>query len=1013
MPDRKELAADTIIYETNLMQIKVGKVKGRGGSAIVYEGQKISNGKSEYCLVKEVFPLNKGVFRDENGTILTKDEAGKDLYQRVLSACKSEVDNHAKLVGYDAPRSDIMLRASEYISPETSTNGNAYMILDTVECKTLADIKRSSVYEACRYIEKLLAAVSYIHQKGALHLDIAPDNVIIAETTDVVRLIDFNSSCFKDEKTNLYHSGSSKKGYSASEVCDGFSPNICAASDLFSVAAVLYTMIFNELYEDKDISLRRQKPVVGRKVTEKLNNIISKPAQRLLAEILCKGLAHYASDRYQTAEEMLAVIEKLTELTAPAVVYPLDFSAHTRSLLPSFCQKRDSMLDAVHRELEEHNHVFVGGIGGSGKSALSSMFVNKFSSEYDAVQTIIFTSCKDVIKSVGFAGISDSDSYYKEHPDDLYAAKLYALQTKTDSRTLLIIENYTKRKDDCYDDLMTCPCRIIFNTRSTINNDDFLPLEDISEEEALEYFLTVSERVNETETIKEIIPFTGRNFLLMKLLALKLRNSPNVTAEFVLNKLRSNERFDKGRFTFDKFNEETQEEILHEVFSISNLLPEETELLSSMTLVPYCGIKQTDFEQALALDIEENPVDGLVRLGWITRTDEGTAVKLSLHQTISDFFARSDKTKPDFDKFAPLLEKMCEIFDIDNAGTLDERESVLSVSDFFARRVTGDNLACAAIYDLIGHNYSDNGDYCKALEYHNAAHKIRVSVLGENNADTAASYIDIGNAYFDLGDIDKALENYNKTDIIFQSGSGEKHPDKAISFNDIFHAFSGFGNWDKVLEYCNMVLEEALSVFGENHPYTALSYDNFGGAYCGLHEYKKALEYYNKALEIRLSIFGENHHHTAESYIHIGSAYSGLRDYKMALENYNTALKIYQSVLGENHPDTATCYNSIGCTYRSLNDWNNALEFCSKALDIRLSVLGEKHPDTAQSYYDISFVYCFLGECSKALESCNKALNIFLPVFVKKHPVVKKCRKSIKIIKLVNRIRKIISSLFR
>ncbi|HBM98162.1 MAG TPA: hypothetical protein DD413_01920, partial [Ruminococcus sp.] len=812
MSCRKELAADTIIYKTDLEQIKVGKEKGRGGSAIIYEGQRIS-GKSEFCLIKEVYPIDKGIFRDEAGTIQPKDEKGKNLYQSILSACESEVYNQAKLVGSDAPRNDTMLRASEYISPEMSVNGNAYLILDTVECKTLADIKIFSVYEACKYTEKLLVAVSYVHQKGALHLDIAPDNIIVAETTDVVRLIDFNSSCFKDEKTNLYHSISSKKGYSASEVRDGFLRNICAASDLFSVTSVMYMMIFNELYEDKEEykNPRRQTPMIGRKVAEKLDNFISKPAERLLVEILCKGLAHYSSDRYQTAEEMLDVIKKLAELTMPTTVYPLDLSTHTRSLLPNFCQERDSMLEAVHQKLEEHNHVFVGGIGGSGKSALSAMYVNKYSSKYDAVQIIGFTSCKDVIKAVGFAGISDNDSYYKEHPDDLYYAKLHALQTKTDSRTLLIIENYTQGKDEQYDDLMTCPCCIIFNTRNTINTADFLSLMDISEDEALEYFLTVSERENEAEIIKEIIPFTGHNFLLMKLLALKLRNSPNISAEFVLNKLRSNERFDKGRFSFDKFNEETQEEILCEVFNISGLSSEETEILSAMTLVPYCGIKQADFEQALALDVEENPVDGLVRLGWITRTNKGMELKISLHQTISDFFARTEETKPNYEKFAPLLEKMCEVFNVvDNAEILAEREEVISASDFFVRRVTGDNLACAKIYNCIGDNYYAVGKYRNALEYFNTALKIRLSVLDENHPDIATSYNNIGYVYDSLGDYDKALKYYNTAFKIRLSIFGKNHPDTSESYNNVGHVYSSLGDYDKALEYYNTALKIRL-----------------------------------------------------------------------------------------------------------------------------------------------------------------------------------------------------------
>ncbi len=294
----------------------------------------------------------------------------------------------------------------------------------------------------------------------------------------------------------------------------------------------------------------------------------------------------------------------------------------------------------------------------------------------------------------------------------------------------------------------------------------------------------------------------------------------------------------------------------------------------------------------------------------------------------------------------------------------------------------------ATSYNNMGLVYDAQGDYAKALEYHNKALKIRLATFGENHPDVATSYNNMGLVYYSQGDYAKALEYYNKALKIWLAIFGENHPNVATSYNNMGMVYYAQGNYAKTLKYHNKALEIRLAIFGEKHPDVTISYNNMGMVYYAQSDYTKALEYYNKALKIMLAIFGENHPLVATSYNNIGSVYYSQGDYAKVLEYYNKALKIWLAIFGENHPLVATSYNNIGGIHAIQNGYDLALDYHQKALSIRLSVYGENHPDVATSYNNIGSVYYYQGDYAKALEYYNKALKIMLAIFKENHPDV-------------------------
>eukprot|EP00118_Oscarella_pearsei_P013783 m.113889 g.113889 ORF g.113889 m.113889 type:complete len:2831 (+) comp37468_c0_seq2:47-8539(+) len=126
------------------------------------------------------------------------------------------------------------------------TSRSYAVILELVDGDQLFEyvVKKDVLSEqkVAAHIKELLLGVEFIHQKNILHLDIKPENVMVSLDKEVpfVKLVDFGSACKMTKQTKV-PDPSGPTEFFAPEVVQGRS--VCSATDLWSVGAVLYTLV--------------------------------------------------------------------------------------------------------------------------------------------------------------------------------------------------------------------------------------------------------------------------------------------------------------------------------------------------------------------------------------------------------------------------------------------------------------------------------------------------------------------------------------------------------------------------------------------------------------------------------------------------------------------------------------------------------------------------------------------------------------------------------------------------
>ncbi len=201
-------------------------------------------------------------------------------------------------------------------------DGRLFLVQDYVAGKTygnwLAEKKQAgenfSEAEVFALIDRLLPVLDYIHQKGIIHRDISPENIICRESDRLPILIDFGVVKALVNQMQLTesarpHTTVGKIGYAPSEQIQ--SGRSYPSSDLYSLAVSAIVLLSGrepqELFDDATLSWQWEK-------------FVHPPINKDFAHILHRMLSYQPGQRYQSVQEVAYTFDRLKRYNLSAVL---------------------------------------------------------------------------------------------------------------------------------------------------------------------------------------------------------------------------------------------------------------------------------------------------------------------------------------------------------------------------------------------------------------------------------------------------------------------------------------------------------------------------------------------------------------------------------------------------------------------------------------------------------------------------------------------------------------------
>jgi beta-lactam-binding protein with PASTA domain/predicted Ser/Thr protein kinase len=222
-------------------------------------------------------------------------------------------------------------------------DGRPYIAMEVVEGRSLKELilQRGPlpIAEAVEYAKQILHAVRFAHRNGIIHRDIKPHNILLG-AEDRLKVTDFGIARAGASQMTEVGSIMGTAQYLSPEQARG--APVTAASDLYSVGIVLYEMLTGKTPFNGDTPVE---------IAMKHLNEAARPPSELrpeippeLDQIVLRALAKDPHERYQTAEEFSADLDRLeaglpvapeTSAAATAVLTGLPATAATQVIPPA------------------------------------------------------------------------------------------------------------------------------------------------------------------------------------------------------------------------------------------------------------------------------------------------------------------------------------------------------------------------------------------------------------------------------------------------------------------------------------------------------------------------------------------------------------------------------------------------------------------------------------------------------------------------------------------------------
>jgi tetratricopeptide (TPR) repeat protein len=650
---------------------------------------------------------------------------------------------------------------------------------------------------------------------------------------------------------------------------------------------------------------------------------------------------------------------------------------------------RKKELQEIETLLNSSKTLLIKGIGGVGKSSISSYYLHLHKEDYS-----YYGFFEDLDRFL--SELEEPLDLKSEKDEDSFLESLSKLR-KLEGDKLLVFDDVkdTEENEDKIKKILALKdsgYKIIFTSREDIEGMAQYPLDVLSVRDAKELFTSIYE-VEDELLLEEVLGYLDYHAFFIEKTAHSIKKT--LTLEMI------REKFEKNEFPqISVKRKENFDKLLNQLFNLDGLDTEEILNLKQLSILPSIEIT-FEFLQEIFNKKNDEKFEEILNYfcekGWLGCTKNG----YKLHQIIKEYILDNhaptfEEIESEVDFFSKVMEDSSNMYVyIKSKYNLIYFKSLIKIFD----KIKIENEKIGRFFILLGNIYMGNRNYKQADYSYTKSMRISENIFGKNHNNTADSYYALGTLYTSTGEYTEAEIFYKKSLDISTNILGKNHPDVANIYNSLGEFYRLTGEYKKAEPFYVKSIMINKEQLGEEHPTVAISLGNLAIVCELLGEYEKADLFYRKSIDINERVLGLNNSITATSYNNLGEFYKLVGAYELAVACHKLAMDIRERVLGEEHPLTIDSYNNLAEIYELIGNYKESELLYIKAIALCEKVFGVNHMDTAGSYNNLAFLYDAQGKNEEAYTSMKKAIEINEKILEEGHLNLITSRTSLKMMK--------------
>jgi len=232
----------------------------------------------------------------------------------------------------------------------------------------------------------------------------------------------------------------------------------------------------------------------------------------------------------------------------------------------------------------------------------------------------------------------------------------------------------------------------------------------------------------------------------------------------------------------------------------------------------------------------------------------------------------------------------------------------------------------------------------------------RKRVLGPEHPNTLNTMVNLAQAYRGQGRTAETESLYADVLSIRQRVLGSEHPDTLFIMSNLGVLYSAEARFEEAERLLTQVRDARRRTLGDSHPTTAQAIDNLASVYLSRGDARRAAELYAEALETRRRALGPAHSDTLRSQAHLAASYLEQGDLERGARLLEETLAGARAALSREHDVTLEVLESLAMARRRQGRLADARPLMTEALEARRRLLGPSHPYTIEDVMKLALI---------------------------------------------------------
>jgi eukaryotic-like serine/threonine-protein kinase len=250
-----------------------------------------------------------------------------------------------------------------------------------------------------------------------------------------------------------------------------------------------------------------------------------------------------------------------------------------------------------------------------------------------------------------------------------------------------------------------------------------------------------------------------------------------------------------------------------------------------------------------------------------------------------------------------------------------------------------------------------------AIQLFEQVRDTKVKKLGPDHPYTLKTLINLAGAYQDAGKLPEAIQLLEQVRDAAVRKLGPDHPDTLTALNNLALLYKDAGKLPEAIRLGEQVRDARVKQLDPDHPDTLTTLNNLAGAYQDAGKLPEAIRLLEQVRDARVRQLGRDHPDTLTTLGNLGVAYWSAKQLSKSIPLFEDTLRRRQAILGREHHDTLGSIANLGVNYRDAGRLDEALPLLEEAYS-----KGKQHADLAWVGGKLCGAYIRAGKTKEAVK---------------------------------------------